>query len=179
MSRLHPCMLALPVLLLTAAIQAGQPTPPPSGLLQVTRITGELLVERPLAEGARWCMAWNHSVAGFTVHDCYAWQQQTLLLERSHQPDFAAGLGHTQGRGVQRSDGEGGYWIENINEPVTNNAYRLRVGSPAVAHRLLLDGETINLSSMAAGHAVWLRIVSPLLDGKSDHDPVYRIQPEA
>lgn len=166
-------------LLLMAAAQTSLAQSPPSALLQVTRVSGELLLERPLVDGQRWCMAWNHSVAGFTVHDCYAWQGQQLWLERSHQPDFAAGLGHSAGRGVQRSDGQGGYWIEQINEPVTNNAYRLRVGSSTVAHRLLLDGETINLSSMAAGHAVWLRIVSPLLDGKSHHDPVDRIQPEA
>lgn len=133
--------------------------------LQVLTVAGgELLVDRPLAEQARWCVAWNHSVAGFAVHDCYVWRAGTLWLERSHQPDFAAGLGHLAGRGVQRSDGQGGYWIEHIDEAVPGNALRLRVGAPAVAHRVLIDGERIDLSARAARQAVWLRVAPPLQD---------------
>lgn len=109
--------------------------------LQVVASDGELLVSTPVPTGAGWCLAWNHSVEGFTVHDCYRNQAGRMVLERSHLPDFAAGLDHIPGRGRQVSDGQGGYWIEDINEPVPGNRYRLRVGSLKVNHRLVSHGE--------------------------------------
>jgi hypothetical protein len=113
----------------------------PSWWLQVVESTGEPLVSMPMPAGAGWCLAWNHSVEGFEVHDCYRNQAGRMVLERSHLPDFAAGLDHIPGRGRQISDGQGGYWIEDINEPVPDNRYRLRVGSAAVNHRLISHGE--------------------------------------
>ena len=68
---------------------------------------------------------------------------------RSRQPDFAAGLGHIPGRGRQVSDGAGGYWIEDINEPVSGNAYILRPGAGAVDHRIELGGTIVSLSALA------------------------------
>jgi len=109
--------------------------------LQVAEPGGELLVSVPMPIGAGWCLAWNHSVEGFTVHDCYRNQTGRMMLERSHLPDFAAGLDHIPGRGRQISDGHGGYWIEDINEAVPGNRYRLRVGSEKVNHRLVSHGE--------------------------------------
>jgi hypothetical protein len=109
--------------------------------LRVYDEQGKLLVNLPMPEDAGWCLAWNHSVEGFLVHDCYRNQGGRMVLDRSHQPDFAAGLGHIPGRGRQVSDGQGGYWIENISEPVPGNRYRLRVGSLRVDHRLVSDGE--------------------------------------
>lgn len=108
--------------------------------LQVVQADGEPLVSVPMPPSAGWCMAWNHSVEGFTVNDCYRNRNGRMVLERSHLPDFAAGLDHIPGRGWQRSDGHGGYWIEDIDEPVPGNRYRLRVGGPAVNHRLISRG---------------------------------------
>jgi hypothetical protein len=51
-----------------------------------------------------------------------------MVLVRAHLPDFAAGLDHIPGRGRQVSDGQGGYWILDIDEPVPGNAYVLRPG---------------------------------------------------
>jgi hypothetical protein len=60
-----------------------------------------------------------------------------MVLVRSRLPDFAAGLGHIPGRGRQVSDGDGGYWILDIDEPVPGDAYVLRPGASApVDHRL-------------------------------------------
>lgn len=109
--------------------------------LRVYDDKGRLLVNLPMPEGAGWCLAWNHSVEGFPVLDCYRNQEGHMVLERSHQPDFAAGLGHIPGRGRQISDGAGGYWIENIYEPVPGDRYRLRVGSLRVNHRLVSHSE--------------------------------------
>ncbi|WP_192037158.1 DUF1850 domain-containing protein [Halomonas sp. YLGW01] len=123
-------------------------------LLQVRDRHGTLLVSLPMPEGEGWCLEWNHSVEGFPVLDCYRNQQGRMVLERSHQPDFAAGLGHVPGRGRQVSDGEGGYWIEEIQEPVPGDRYLLRVGALRVDHRLIREGRTISLSELAAGQRV-------------------------
>lgn len=134
-----------------------------SDRLQVITEQGEVLVDTAAPPGARWCIKWNHSVAKFTVLDCYQNVAGTMQLERSHQPDFAAGLGHTIGRGEQVSDGKGGYWINAINEPVPNNRYALRVGSDAVNHRVVWqEGEHCNevsLSAHASGQRVILQII--------------------
>lgn len=102
-------------------------------------------------------MVWNHSVAGFPVRDCYALRNGAMILDKSHQPDFAAGLGHIPGRGTQRSDGSGGYWIDGIDETVPGNCYRLRVGSASVDHRIVAGDVEISLSALAAGDSVAIR----------------------
>ncbi|WP_346795649.1 DUF1850 domain-containing protein [Halomonas sp. Bachu 37] len=133
--------------------------------LVVTDEHGERLVALAMPPGARWCVGWNHSVKGFPVHDCYRNVAGDMVLERSHQPDFAAGLGHIYGRGEQLSDGRGGYWIEHIDEPVPGNRYVLRVGSKEVDHRLLWqeDGTSRvhSLSAEAAGQRVTLQLIKP------------------
>jgi hypothetical protein len=128
------------------------------GWLEVTADNGRRIVSLPMPEGEAWCLEWNHSVAGFPVQDCYRHRDGLMVLERSHQPDFAAGLGHVPGRGRQVSDGEGGYWIEEIDEPVPGNRYHLRVGSPEVNHRLLHEGRRLSLSDQAAGERVTIHL---------------------
>ncbi|MEG3080615.1 DUF1850 domain-containing protein [Halomonas sp. 5021] len=131
-----------------------------SELLVVTDEQGEQLFQTPMPEGSRWCLKWQHSVEKFTVLDCYRNHAGVMELERSHQPDFAAGLGHIYGRGEQVSDGQGGYWIEHIDEPVPGNQYVLRVGAPAVNHRLVWQrngqAHSFSLSRRAAGERVTL-----------------------
>ena len=139
--------LALPALglvtLMTVA-GAGQASDADSDALftlSVRDAEGAALAELPMPDGAGWCLAWNHSVEGFEVLDCYRNLGGAMVLERSHLPDFAAGLDHVPGRGRQVSDGQGGYWIEDIDEPVPGNRYRLRVGAKRVDHRLVSRGE--------------------------------------
>ncbi len=129
--------------------------------LEVRAEGGRPLVSLAMPEGAGWCLEWNHSVAGFPVLDCYRHRQGRMVLERSHLPDFAAGLDHIPGRGRQVSDGRGGYWIEAIDEPVPGNAYRLRVGAMDVDHRLVVGGERISLSRLAEHQRVTVHLVVP------------------
>jgi hypothetical protein len=136
----------------------GPPAAGTPALLEAVTDGGSVLVQRTIPPGGRWCLVWNHSVAGFTVRDCYRNIEGDMVLERSHQPDFAAGLGHIPGRGTQRGDGRGGYWIEEINEPVPGNAYALRVGSITVDHRLVVRDTTFSLSEAAAGERVRIRL---------------------
>ncbi|MFY0989842.1 DUF1850 domain-containing protein [Halomonas sp. C05BenzN] len=148
------CALAL--LLVVLPLAADTP-----GRLEVRGDDGRLIAALPMLEGEAWCLEWNHSVAGFPVLDCYRHRDGRMVLERSHLPDFAAGLDHIPGRGRQVSDGEGGYWIEEIDEPVPGNRYRLRVGSPEVNHRLLHEGRRLSLSDQAAGERVTIHLQTP------------------
>lgn len=135
-----------PVALLLLFLGPGNAT---AGELVATAEDGTQIARLPVAEGAEWCVLWNHSVQGFPVQDCYQNRDGRMVLMRSHQPDFAAGLGHIPGRGRQVSDGEGGYWILDINEPVPGNAYVLRPGGGAVDHRLRVGDTTVSLSQTA------------------------------
>lgn len=132
--------------------------------LAVVTEQGDILVDALVPSEGRWCIQWQHSVEHFTVLDCYRNAAGVMQLERSHQPDFAAGLGHIFGRGEQVSDGEGGYWINAIDEPVANNRYALRVGSSAVNHQVVWpNGEhsPVSLSEYAAGQRVIIQLLSP------------------
>jgi hypothetical protein len=132
-------------LLLTISATVAQ-----SGSLIATQVdTGTVLAVFDVPEGSGWCVLWHHSVQGFEVADCYENREGRMVLVRSHQPDFAAGLGHIPGRGVQMSDGQGGYWIEGIDEPVPNDAYILRPGVGFVDHQIRANGMEISLSALA------------------------------
>lgn len=111
------------------------------------------------ADGDGWCVLWHHSVQGFEVSDCYENRGGRMTLVRSHLPDFAAGLDHIPGRGRQVSDGQGGYWIEDLDEPVPGNAYVLRPGHAHVDHRLAVAGEVVSLSALAPRARVRIALV--------------------
>ena len=117
--------------------------------LTATLEDGTEIARLSVPEGTGWCVVWRHSVAGFEVSDCYENRGGHMVLIRSRQPDFAAGLGHLVGRGRQISDGAGGYWIVDIDEPVPGDAYFLRPGGPAVDHRLRTDTHEVSLSTTA------------------------------
>ena len=127
--------------------------------LEVTPDQGDPLFELSLSDEPNWIIRWNHSVTGITVSDYYRWDGATMLLTNSHTPAFDAGLGHIPGRGRLESDGQGGYWILDINEPVPNNTYLLRVGSEQVNHRILHDGQTYFLSNVASRERVRIEVV--------------------
>lgn len=144
------------VLLCTGVVAKSEPA---SYHLEARRIDQQLIIQVPLPDNS-WCMHWHHSVAGFLVQDCYKTDRGELLLYSSHQPDFAAGLGHFTGRGVQRNDPRGGYIIDEINEPVPDNSYWIRVGSNKVNHRIVTTDIDFNLSTVAAGELINIRLVS-------------------
>ncbi len=145
--------LILPGLALSAPLHAEP------AVLQVLDAADRPLAEFPVTPGERWCLHWNHSVAGFGVRDCYVLSAGRMVLKRSHQPDFAAGLGHIPGRGRQISDGAGGYWIEDIDEPVPDNRLVLRVGSTSVDHRLVMRDTTLSLSRLAAHERLVIQLL--------------------
>lgn len=117
--------------------------------LVATRENGEEIARLSVPEGSEWCVLWHHSVQGFEVTDCYENRAGHMVLVHSHLPDFAAGLDHIPGRGQQVSDGRGGYYILDIDEPVPGDAYVLRPGLPPVDHRLQVGDTIVSLSDAA------------------------------
>ncbi len=127
--------------------------------LRVVGADETILVEAPMAEGDEWCLGWNHSVTGGAVCDCFAVRDGRMVLDRSYLHDFAAGLGEVAGRGrIEAADG-GGYWIRDMNEPITGNALTLRVGRRGVDHRLRIGAHVYALSDLAAGQRVVVQLI--------------------
>ena len=134
----------LPLLfLLLLPVSAG------ADALTATLEDGTEIARMEVPEGTEWCVLWNHSVKGFPVTDCYENRAGRMVLVHSHLPDFAAGLDHIPGRGRQVTDGQGGYFILDINEPVPGNAYILRPGAGPVNHRLQVGDSIVSLSAVA------------------------------
>ena len=142
--------MALLLLALPAGAQAG--------MLTATRADGTEIARLAVPEGAGWCVLWRHSVRGFEVSDCYENRGGQMVLTRAHLPDFAAGLDHVPGRGRQVSDGQGGYWILDIDEVVPGGAYILRPGGPEVDHRLQLGDRVVSLSAAAPRERVTIAL---------------------
>jgi hypothetical protein len=134
---------------LTALLLLATPQDAHAADLVATREDGTEIARLPVPEGAGWCVLWRHSVRGFEVSDCYENRGGRMVLVRAHLPDFAAGLDHVPGRGRQVSDGRGGYWILDLDEPVPGNAYVLRPGAGPVDHRLRTEDATVSLSAVA------------------------------
>ncbi|PYE85603.1 DUF1850 domain-containing protein [Pseudoroseicyclus aestuarii] len=143
---------------LLAAILTVLPAASPAGVLAVER-AGAPLLSLEVAEGQGWCLRWHHSVTGGPVADCFQARGGRMILHRSYLHDYAAGLGEVPGRGHVRPAPEGGYWIEDIDEAIPDNALPLRVGRPSTGHRLVLGGVTHDLSAMAAGERVVLHLI--------------------
>lgn len=150
-------LLRLPALLFIALLLLASGGAMPH--LRVTTASGEVILNLSLAEEPSWYIAWNHSVTGILVRDFYRFEGGQMLLTATHTPAFDAGLGHIPGRGRLESDGEGGYWIREIDEPVPGNAYLMRVGSLQVDHRVVHRGDSYSLSEPAAGQRVVVEVI--------------------
>ncbi len=145
--------------LLLAQVPAAAPDS--AGTLVVRTSDGGQLTSLALPADGHWCLLWHHSVQGFQVEDCYRVADGQLLLNSSHTPDFAAGLGHTPGRGRLLSDTEHGYRIVDIDAPVPANHFLLRVGSRRVDHRIQVGARVVSLSQLAAGERVEIQLIPP------------------
>lgn len=124
--------------------------------------SGEHVMTIALGASGAWVLAWRHSVTGILVHDYFAIREGSIVLEQSHMPSFDAGLGHIPGRGRLESDGNHGYWVREINEPVPGNRFILRVGDVGVNdHTLIVEDQRINLSELVPRQRVVMTIGDP------------------
>ncbi|HET8849965.1 MAG TPA: DUF1850 domain-containing protein [Marinobacter sp.] len=144
---------------LPSAASAADGQGPQQWLLEVVNHQGVIIAKAPVPESGEWCLLWNHSVEGFPVADCFRISGNQLLLDSSHTPDFAAGLGYIDGRGRLESDQNHGYRIEDMNVPIKGNVLPLRVGSTEVRHRIQIGKRLLELSQIASGQRVNIRII--------------------
>lgn len=129
--------------------------------LEVVDSSDQILARAELpGDDGRWCLLWHHSVQGFQVEDCFRAEGQTLILDSTRTPDFAAGLGHIPGRGILGSDSQHGYRITHLNQPMPGNQLVLRVGSMQVNHRIATRHELISLSELAFDQRVVIRLIA-------------------
>jgi hypothetical protein len=131
--------------------------------LVVSRVgDGSEVVRLPLRHDPTWEIQWTHSVAGIVVRDIFAWRDERMLLTDTLTPLLdVAGLGHSPGRGELRDDGDGGYWIAAIDEPIAGNAYTLRVGGAAAPTVLVHGARSYPLSDDHAGARLRLEVDTP------------------
>lgn len=122
--------------------------------LAVLAEDGAEIARLEVPEGGRWCLHWHHSVAGFPVADCFRNDGGRMVLSDTRMADVAAGLGEVPGRGRMVAEPGGGYRIEGIDMPVPGDALPLRVGGPAVDHRLRAGAREIPLTALAAHRRV-------------------------
>lgn len=148
-------LLAALFLVLPAVAMAAE------GRLLVVDRQDRVLAELPLPDGVEACLSWHHSVTGGPVADCFAIREGRLVLTRSYLHDYAAGLGEVPGRGTVRPAAEGGYWIDDIDEPLPADGLTVRIGPAAVGHRLRAGAATVDLSALAAGQRLRLSAHSP------------------
>ena len=146
--------LLIAALFLSSASQAEP-------VLTVTLADGRVLGNLALPEGREACLRWAHSVTGGAVADCFENRGGKLMLVRSYLHDFAAGLGEVAGRGHLVPAQGGGYWIEDIDETVPDNALPLRIGAVAVDHRLVAGDETVALSRLAPSQRARIMLKLP------------------
>ena len=141
-----------------AALFLGMAAPAQAAdVLQVVTKDGDPLVAMPF-DGGEICLTWAHSVTGGAVADCFAAQDERLILVRSYLHDYAAGLGEVAGRGRVVPAERGGYWIVGIDEMLPVNGLPLRVGPARVGHKLTGTAGVIDLSALAANSLVTLRV---------------------
>ena len=122
---------------------------------------GEEIVRIPLRDDPTWEVRWRHSVAGIVVRDIFAWRDGQMLLTDTLTPQLdVAGLGHTPGRGELFDDGDGGYWIAGIDEPIRGNAYWIRIGSERAPTALVHGDRTYELSVAHASVRARIEVVT-------------------
>jgi len=163
--RAAPAALApalLPALALALALPGAAAAGPGGRVLVVESDGGAALARLPLGADGGFCLDWRHSVTGGPVADCFAAGPDGggLVLAESFLHDYAAGLGDIPGRGRVEAAPGGGYRILDIGEPLPGGVLRLRVGPARVGHRLTSAAATLDLSALAPGRRVTLRLAA-------------------
>lgn len=159
----RPIVAALFICLAAAAASAK------SGPAMVVETSqGAILGKLGFDEGQEICLSWAHSVSGGDVQDCFENRRGEMVLTRSYLHDFAAGLGDIAGRGALEPAEGGGYWITGIDEAIPQSGLLLRVGAPRVGHVLRSASQSLDLSAIAPGARVTLRLAPDMPQAATD-----------
>jgi hypothetical protein len=134
----------------------------PDVRLRVVTAAEEVVVDVPLGEDGTWELVWTHSVAQVQVRDSFAWRRSMMWLTDHRTPYLdIAGLGHTPGSGELRDDGEGGYWIADIDLRLAGDVHRFIIGSAFAPTTLLHAGRVHDLSASHPGVRARIEVIEP------------------
>jgi len=124
-------------------------------LLEVRVEGGPVVWREALDPGEPVTLSYHHSVSGAPVREVYALGDDGGLRVREHAY-------RTQGAGLGQVEGEGrmveaaGGWTRVVGLDRAVGAFALRVGQPAVDHRLRMRGRELHLSRDWAGRRAWV-----------------------
>ncbi|MBN1104129.1 MAG: DUF1850 domain-containing protein [Deltaproteobacteria bacterium] len=125
-------------------------------LLVLDHKSKEIILKEPFAYGHSFTIRYIHSVDRSPVFEVFTAEKgEGLVLKETYFRMFGAGMGHWEGHGkIVQEDG----WIkiQAINRSL--ETFILRVGSPEVAHTILMDEREWNLSQIAPGRRVVIMI---------------------
>lgn len=135
---------------------------------------GEKLLTIPLTWRDRFEICYTHSVDRQPICEIFKvrWGKGIVLHEMFFRM-FGAGMGHWKGHGYVVNE-EGWTKIKEIDKPL--GKFLLRIGTRGVDHILSAGGENINLTEMAEGKQVEVRIefkpwiLSILRERRAGHD---------
>ncbi|CAL9530467.1 hypothetical protein SUDANB121_04045 [Nocardiopsis dassonvillei] len=118
---------------------------------------GEVIGHLPLAPGEVFTVAYVHSIDGLPIEEDIAVRDGRLVVEATRIRQFGAGMGQIPGEGRGRADGP--WWvIEDMGRDI-GPELAIRVGSPAVDHRIRTPGAEVRLSPCLTAHRVTIEPV--------------------
>jgi hypothetical protein len=153
MRRGHFIILTALLTLMTATKVRPGDTP---ALLVFDPCNQEIILRAPLVYGRSFTIRYIHSVDRSPVFEVFEVKKgEGLVLRETYFSMFGAGMGHWEGHGEIVQEGR---WIKikEINRSI--GSFILRIGSPEVAHTIIMDGEEWNLSHRASGRRVIVMI---------------------
>ncbi|WP_306370567.1 DUF1850 domain-containing protein [Nocardiopsis sp. CC223A] len=113
---------------------------------------GAVIGHLPLAAEEVFTIAYVHSIDGLPIEEDIAVRDGRLVVDATRIRQFGAGMGQIPGEGRGRADGR--WWvIEDMNRDI-GTELAIRVGSPAVDHRLRTPGAEVRLSPCLTAHRV-------------------------
>ncbi|WP_150236745.1 DUF1850 domain-containing protein [Nocardiopsis quinghaiensis] len=113
---------------------------------------GDTIGYLPLAEGERFTVAYVHSIDGLPIEEDIEVRDGHLVVEATRLRQFGAGMGHIPGEGTGHADGA--WWvIEGIGRDIGTELV-IRVGAPAVDHRIRTPDDEVRLSPCLAARPV-------------------------
>ena len=116
----------------------------------------DIILKTPLNYGETFAIRYIHSVDHSPVFEVFtAKKGEGLVLKETYFRMFGAGMGHWEGHGKIVQEGQ---WIKIKDIDHTLGSFVLRVGSPGVAHTILMGEKAWNLSQQAAGRRVEVMI---------------------
>lgn len=136
------------VALLAVLASLAWPVQPALRVSDDGRVIGHL----PLAPGDVFTVAYVHSIDGLPIEEDIAVRDGRLVVDSTRIRQFGAGMGQIPGEGRGRADGR--WWvIEDLDRDI-GTELAIRVGSPAVDHRIRTPGAEVRLSPCLTAHRV-------------------------